>query len=88
MSGTFNPDTPGLPGDHAWPADRLSEARAIVAEVVHHSDPLLRLACKVLIQHGQSREEREDARRLLVILNARRPARRRCDDSDEPEVQR
>lgn len=46
----------------------------------------IRLACKVLIQHGEAEAEREEARRLLVILDARRPAREQRDDSDEPEV--
>ena len=72
--------------DPVWRTERLSEARAVVADVGHHSDPLLRLACKVLVQHGETGTEREDARRLLVILNVRRPARDQRDDSDEPEV--
>ncbi len=88
MSGTFNPCTPGPVGDRAWLADRLFEARAIVADVVHHSDPLLRLACKVLIQHGQCRDEREDARRLLVILDARRPVCSQRSGADDAEVRR
>ena len=72
--------------DPAWRAERLSEARAVIADVAHHSDHLIRLACKVLLQHGEAEAEREDARRLLVILDARRPARDQRDDSDEPEV--
>ena len=27
-----------------WPANRLAEARAVVADVAHHSDHLIRLA--------------------------------------------
>ena len=69
-----------------WRAERLSEARTVVADVAHHSDPLIRLACKVLIQHGEAEAEREDARRLLVILDARRPARSHQEDNDEPEA--
>ena len=72
--------------DPAWRTERLSEARAVVADVAHHSDHLIRLACKVLVQHGETGTEREDARRLLVILDARRPARSHQNDSDEPEV--
>ena len=56
-----------------WPADRLAEARAVVADVVHHSDHLIRLACNVLVQHGETDREREDARILLVVLDARSP---------------
>ena len=35
-----------------WPAARLVEARAVVADVAHHSDHLIRLACNVLVTHG------------------------------------
>lgn len=59
-----------------WPADRLAEARAVIADVAHHSDPLIRLACKVLAAHGDNAAERADAQRLLVVVDARRPVRR------------
>lgn len=72
--------------DAAWRSERLAEARAVVADVAHHSNHLIRLACKALIQHGETGVEREDARRLLVILDARRPAPGHQNDSDEPEV--
>jgi hypothetical protein len=72
---------------HDWIDERLREARIVVADVVHHSDHLLRLACKVLVQHGETAAEREDARILLVVLDARSTGhvdRHRPD----PEVQR
>jgi hypothetical protein len=56
-----------------WPADRLAEARAVVADVAHHSDHLIRLACTVLASHGESDAERRDARALLFVIDARRP---------------
>ena len=60
-----------------WPADRLAEARAVIADVAHHSDHLIRLACNVLAQPWRDRPaEREDARVLLVVIDARRPVRR------------
>ncbi len=59
-----------------WPADRLVEARAVIADVAHHSDHLIRLACKVLAAHGDTAAEREDAQRLLVVVDARRPVQR------------
>ena len=67
-----------LPGSRPtnWPADRLAEARAVVADVVHHSDHLIRLACNVLVTHGDTAAERKDARVLLVVIDARRPVRR------------
>ncbi len=59
-----------------WPADRVAEARAVIADVAHHSDLLIRLACNVLVQHGETSAERADAQRLLVVVDARRPVLR------------
>ena len=59
-----------------WPADRVAEARAVIADVAHHSDLIIRLACNVLVQHGETPDERADAQRLLVVVDARRPVRR------------
>lgn len=58
-----------------WLDERRREARIVVADVVNHSDHLIRLACNVLVQHGETPEEREDARILLVILDAKSPGR-------------
>ncbi len=58
-----------------WPADRLAEARAVIADVAHHSDHLIRLACNVLVNHRNTAAERKDARVLLVVIEARRPVR-------------
>ncbi|MGX0905435.1 hypothetical protein ACSSV8_004035 [Roseovarius sp. MBR-79] len=58
-----------------WIEERRREARMVVADVVHHSDHLIRLACNVLVQHGKTPEEREDARILLVVLDAKTPGR-------------
>jgi hypothetical protein len=58
-----------------WIDERLAEARIVVADVVHHSDHLIRLACNVLVQHGETPTEREDARILLVVIDARSPGR-------------
>ena len=60
------------PRSSAWPADRVAEARAVIADVAHHSDLLIRLACTVLVQHGETPAERADAQRLLVVVDARR----------------
>ena len=58
-----------------WIDERLCEARIVIADVAHHSDYLLRLACTVLVKHGETPEEREDARILLVALDAKTPGR-------------
>ena len=64
------------PRSSAWPADRVAEARAVIADVAHHSDLLIRLACNVLVRHGETPGERADAQRLLVVVDARRPIAR------------
>ena len=55
----------------AWIAEKLREARMVVADVAHHSDHLVKLSCKVLLQYGETEEEREDARILLTIVEAK-----------------
>ena len=47
-----------------------------MADVAHHSDLLIRLACNVLVQHGETSSERAEAQRLLVVIEARRPVSR------------
>ena len=65
-----------------WIDERRREARMVVADVVHHSDYLVRLACNVLVQHGETPEEREDARILLVVLDAKTPGRLPAPDRE------
>lgn len=65
-----------------WIDERRREARMVVANVAHHSDYLVRLACNVLVQHGETFEEREDARILLVVLDAKTPGRLSASRSD------
>jgi len=76
--------------DPLWLSDRLGEARAVIADVAHHSDHLIRLACSVLVRHGESEREREDARVLLLVVDARTPQRhghhQRPDADDNPGV--
>lgn len=68
-----------------WIEERLREARMIVADVVNHSNHLLRLACNVLVIHGKTDAERKDARILLVVLDARSPTRAGRDRSDRED---
>ena len=35
-----------------WPADRVAEARAVIADAAHHSDRLVTIACEVLTPGG------------------------------------
>jgi len=69
-----------------WPAARVNEARAVIADVARHSDHLVRLACNVLVTHGESDTERRDARVLLFVIDARRPMRQRHIERSEPEA--
>ena len=66
-----------------WPADRVAEARAVIAGVAHHSDHLIRLACNVLATHSDTAAERKDARVLLVVIDARRPMQRAQRNDNE-----
>ena len=75
------------PHNSDWPADRVAEARAVIADVAHHSDHLIRLACNVLATHGDTAAERKDARVLLVVIDARRPVQRAQRDDQERAAQ-
>ena len=74
------------PPTSAWPADRLAEARAVVADVAQHSDHLIGLACNVLVAHGETAAERKDARELLLVIDARRPVRRALREGADRRV--
>jgi len=79
------------PANPAWLTERLLEARAVIADVGHHSDHLIRLACDVLVRHGESEAERRDARILQLVVDARTPLRhghhqRRDDDPDTADA--
>ena len=88
LSGTPAPTD----SQRAWPAARIAEARAVIADVAHHSDHLVRLACNVLTTHGETEAERRDARALLFVIEARCPSRhrraQRTDHDDAPEARR
>ncbi|MFB2533054.1 hypothetical protein ACEYYA_12865 [Paracoccus sp. p3-h83] len=80
------------PASLPWPKARVLEARAVIADVAHHSDHLVRLACNVLTTHGETEQERRDARALLYAIEARCPAlhrrAQRTDHDDAPQVRR
>jgi hypothetical protein len=72
--------------DPGWRAERLAEARAVLADVAHHQDGLIRLAARVIATHSETSKEREDARVLLVVLDARSPLRHRHRSDQDPEA--
>ena len=72
--------------DPGWRAQRLAEARTVLADVAHHQDGLIRIACRVIARHGETAKEREDARVLLVVIDARSPLRHRHRSDQYPEA--
>ena len=76
------------PWSHRWPKARVAEARAVIADVAHHSDHLIRLACQVLSAHGETEAERREARALLFVIDARCPARHRRAQRPDRESDR
>ena len=72
--------------DPGWRAQRLAEARIVLADIAHHQDGLIRLAARVIVSHGETATEREDARLLLVVLDARSPLRHRHRSDQDPEA--
>ena len=65
-----------------WIEERRREARMVIADVAHHSDYLVRMACNVLVAHGETFEEREDARLLPVVIDAKTPGRLPAPDQE------
>ena len=72
--------------DPGWRAQRLAEARTVLADVAHHQDGLIRIACRVIARHGETARERENARVLLVVIEARSPLRHRHRSDQDPEA--
>jgi hypothetical protein len=64
-----------------WQQERLNEARGILADMVHHPDTLVVLACRVVCGRSEDATERTDALGLMRLLNAQhhtqRPTQRR-----------
>ena len=72
--------------DPGWRAERLAEARAVPTDVARYQDGLIRLAARVTISHGDTAKERENARVLLVVLEARSRLRHRHRSDRDPEA--
>ena len=56
-----------------WQRDRLTEARAILADATHHRDSLNLLACQVVLRFSPDREERAEARAPIRLLEGGAP---------------
>lgn len=67
-------DAAPCPAD--WPAQRLTEARSIVADFVHHPDNLIILACRAIAAHSPDPQERREVLALaglLIAVSNRKP---------------
>ena len=56
-----------------WERDRLTEARAILADATHHRDSLNLLACRVVLNLSPDWKERAEARALIRLLEGGAP---------------
>lgn len=68
--------TPSAPCPTDWPAQRLAEARGIVADFVHHPDSLILLACRAIAAHSPDPQECREALALaglLIAVSRRKP---------------
>ena len=59
------------PGASAWMADRLTEARCILADAPQHPDSLVTLAARVVAGQSDNASECADAVDLLCQLDRR-----------------
>ena len=63
------------PAQREWRDDRLREARGILADVAHHPESLVLLACGVIEVHSDDRVERIGAYVLADLLQSEREVR-------------
>lgn len=56
-----------------WRHERLIEARGILADIAHHPDTLVILACRVVCGCSTDAVERADALGIMRLLNAPTP---------------
>ena len=68
--GCESPAAAPCPAD--WPAQRLAEARGIVADFVHHPDSLIVLACRAIAAHSVDPQEGREALALAGLLIGRK----------------
>ena len=52
-----------------WRQARLVEARGILADIVHHPDTLVLLACRVIFDNSRDAGDRIDALGVMRLLN-------------------
>jgi hypothetical protein len=73
---TQTTDAPSAPTcilQSQWHQERLTEARVIVADIAHHPDTLVVLACRAICAHSSDTLECADAQGLIRLLCACAP---------------
>jgi len=63
------PNAPTCSAHADWQQERLTEARGILADMAHHPDTLVVLACRVVCGCSVDATERTDALGLMRLLN-------------------
>jgi hypothetical protein len=61
-----------------WRQERLTEARGIVADIAHHPDTLVLLACRVICAQSADTPECADALGLIGLLGTSSPKTGQC----------
>lgn len=56
-----------------WRHERLIEARGVLADIAHHPDSLVSLACQVVCAHSPEPDERADALGVMRLLGGHLP---------------
>jgi hypothetical protein len=70
LPATETPSAPKGTAHSHWRQERLIEARGILADIGHHPDTLVLLACQVICAHSPDPIERTDALGVMRLLNA------------------
>jgi len=71
------PSTPRCCTQADWQQERLTEARGILADMAHHPDTLVVLACRVVCGCSVDATEQADALGLMRLLIAQHHNHRR-----------
>ena len=71
------PSAPTCSAQADWQQERLTEARGILADMAHHPDTLVVLACRVVCGCSVDATEQADALGMMRLLIAQRHNHRR-----------
>jgi hypothetical protein len=69
LPATKTPSAPICTAQSPWQQERLIEARGILADIAHHPDTLVVLACQVICAHSLDPTERVDALGVVRLVS-------------------